>query len=158
MICLVISESRNHPHPFQERKAKIVKDRSNSSRIERETFFQEKKRRWRERERASKKEVSWNSEPWGWGARVEKKEAAKRAVDELRASAYVCAECDGRGRVDDKGNGVYWYGCDLCDNWFHNYCLSGRELCSALESVSGEGLWMCKMCAPDHYEEWMNRG
>jgi len=90
----------------------------------------------------------------------EEKAERKRAREERRtgasaipASSFVCAECGGRGRCEDEENGVNWYGCDRCDSWFHNYCLSVEELTRAAESVSEDSEWVCKMCEPRSYEE-----
>jgi len=68
------------------------------------------------------------------------REERRTAASVMPASLFVCAECGGCGSREDEENGVDWYGCDRCDRWFHNYCLSVEDLTSAAESVGEEGL------------------
>ena len=42
----------------------------------------------------------------------------------LRARQYVCSVYDRHGKVDDEENGIVWFGCDACDRWYHDCCLS----------------------------------
>ncbi|WAR19054.1 POGZ-like protein, partial [Mya arenaria] len=91
-------------------------------------------------------------------AREEKRDVSRSqrqipGIEVMGACAYICAECDGHGCVSDEENGVFWYGCDVCDRWYHNYCLSVGEVSKAVDSVCNQSDWVCKLCGSEVYEE-----
>ncbi|XP_053400930.1 uncharacterized protein LOC128557557 [Mercenaria mercenaria] len=132
----------------REAKAKDAEERR-LKRAEEQTKRAEKRKR-EEEEKAERKRLR------------EERKAQKEArslrreivvIDELRASMYICNVCGGRGRKDDEVNGVEWYGCDGCEAWYHDGCLSVRELEFVRVSLNERSDWLCKSCSACLYEE-----
>ncbi|WAR28587.1 hypothetical protein MAR_014291 [Mya arenaria] len=72
----------------------------------------------------------------------------------VRAASYVCCVCGECGRASDEQNGIEWFGCNGCERWYHDHCLSKSELLYVINSLRVEqGDWYCKQCRPWVYEE-----
>jgi len=67
----------------------------------------------------------------------------------------ICLLPGMRGRVDDEGRGIMWYGCDKdqCGRWYHETCLAAQERDFLNESLEDGGSWYCKRCKPWLYGE-----
>ena len=128
-----------------------------------ETGRKRKDKETKKQEREEKRKRAEEEKEQRKRARLEKKEAKKSkpvaasasAVDiqQIRAAAYICSVCDEHGSVNDEENGVEWFGCDGCERWYHDHCLSVSEMWYVMNSLSVErGEWFCKMCKPWVYE------
>jgi len=144
----------------QEKRDAVAKRRVEAEeRKERKAKEQEERRQLREEQktaRAEKRKAEEEKKQEKNRRREEKrrrKESSVVDVAAIRAAMYECDVCKERGKKDDERNGITWYGCDECDLWFHDDCLSVRELVSVVVSLNEGSDWFCKGCRPWLYEE-----
>lgn len=138
----------------KRREAKAKEAEEKRVRLEKKRQERVEKRKREEKEKEETKRI-----------RIERKESeassskAKKTVDinsqlaALSAAAYMCGVCGARGTIRDEENGVQWFGCDSCDRWFHDACLSQDEILSVRTSLTENSFWNCKFCSQTLYEE-----
>jgi hypothetical protein len=64
-------------------------------------------------------------------------------------SSYVCLTCKIHGEADDELNGIEWFQCDFCPEWYHYHCLpAGHQARVDLSLLCvDEVQWACPQCA-----------
>ena len=117
----------------QEKRDAVAKRRVEAEeRKERKVKEQEEGRQLREEQktaRAEKRKAKEEKKQEKNRRREEKsrrKESSVVDVAAVRAAMYECDVCKEGGTKDDERNGITWYGCDECNLWFHDDCLSVR--------------------------------
>ncbi|KAH3799045.1 hypothetical protein DPMN_152648 [Dreissena polymorpha] len=118
-------------------KAEDRKQKKEQERVQKEQIKTERLEKIRQREEEA----------------AERKRARVEAVAEAAATAYLCAKCGERGRVDDEERGVEWHGCDGCECWYHGGCLTQNEPMMAVTSLYDGEESTCNRCYPWDYEE-----
>ena len=139
---------------YERKNAKVRETEERRVRRETERLERADKRKRDEEEKQERKRL-----------REEKKTATRKSVKQttnhdfesrmatVLAEAYVCDICGVCGHGNDEENGIEWFGCDGCERWFHDGCLSVSEVWSVRTSLVEQVDWVCKMCSPTVYEE-----
>ena len=73
---------------------------------------------------------------------------------------HECCEICGKTESDDLN--AKWYGCDVCEMWYHCLCLNEDERLKAEKSCKDKLKWVCQICCVTKYQsmflndEWLS--